>query len=156
MNKKYASVMIAIAAIMTTAFIFFVTNAFDDLPDDPNGDFYVYTPIADTEDSHFQETSVPGESCYTSTTAQEPSVLYSIVESMHFQLDLSWYDYMYLLEQGAPINQTLTYENFELEVLGAIAVAGVPFYDLNWEYMSNRYEETGEWPHDHDEKISVF
>ena len=88
--------------------------------------------------------------------AQESRSLEEIIEYM-FHHPFSWDDYLYMLERGTPINQTLTYENFELEVLGAIAVAGLPFYSLNWEHLYNIYEETGEWPHFHDyEEISAF
>ena len=44
MNKKYASVMIAIAAIMTTAFIYFATNAFDDL----HWEYWIRLSVVDT------------------------------------------------------------------------------------------------------------
>ena len=150
MHKKYAITMITVAVVVVVVFVYFATNAFDELSDDPNEDFYVEVSVQETEDLQEQEISLPSDSSIALTAEREPSDLLWIIESLFhplFHQPLSWDDYVYLLERGTPINQTLTYGCFELEVLGAIAIAEPA---IDWEQLFNIYKETGEWLHYHD------
>ena len=153
MYKKSALIMISIAAVVAVAFVYFTTNS----TDDPIEDFCVEASVPETEDLQAQEIPLLSDSSYALTAEQEPSDLHRIIESLFhplFHQPLSWDDYVYMLERGTPINQILTYGSFELEVLGAIAVAE-PTTD--WEKLFDIYEETGEWLHYHDYvEISLY
>ena len=153
MYKKPALTMIAVAVVVAVAFVYFTTNS----SDDPIEDFYFESSVSETENLQAQENPLSSDSSYALTADQEPSDLHGIIESLFhplFHQPLSWDDYVYMLERGTPVNQTLTYGSFELEVLGAIAVAEPA---IDWEKVFDIYEETGEWLHYHDYvEISLY
>ena len=152
MYKKPALIMIAVAAVVAVAFVYFVIIA----PENLNEVYYVVAPVSETEDLQLQEITLPDEGSLELTTVQEPRSLHEILESL-FRQPLSWDDYLYMLERGTPINQTLTYENFELEVLGAIAIAEPAFYHPAWMITGSIIEETEEWQQrDYYEEIGIF
>ena len=156
MLKKHALVIIVAGVVVVAAFAYFATNGSGELSDSPGGDYFADELMNESEHLQEQEIYVPDDGRYASATLYQPRDLHDMLEAIMWQA-FSWDDYVYLLERATPINQTLTYENFEIEVLGAIATSGVPFYDVDWEYMINLYEETGVWPQDDVfEEISIF
>ena len=128
MNKILTFALVGIVAVLAAAYAFY---AFDGSSDDV---VYVYatsdvkiveieaeTPRLPVYDEDF------GWPYYRAREDFE-----STIEKLFYRRFFSLFNYADMLEKSTEVNHVMTYGNFEMEVLRAVAFASEPFYVPVW------------------------